>query len=93
MNEQNELEKMTKEEVAKAAKDQAEAVKKNATKEKPRKFRLMRNPNQTAAEQTYSDQNNCAVVVPRTGYYFSMDKEMDETVEFFKKEHGFIEVK
>lgn len=55
--------------------------------------RLLINEKQTQDTRIYFDQNNTAVTVHRGGVYFSDDKAMDETVEFFKKEYGFKEVK
>ena len=55
--------------------------------------RHLYNPNQTQATRTYVDQNGYAVVVEQSGYVFSDDKKMDETVNFFKKEYNFVEVK
>ncbi|MBW6469615.1 MAG: hypothetical protein K0A90_00155 [Methanosarcinaceae archaeon] len=59
---------------------------------KDKKFRLLKNPKQTADEVVYYINGVEAVTVPKSGYYFSMDKEMDGAVEFLKKELGFIEV-
>lgn len=55
--------------------------------------RKLYNPNQTQGVRTYYDHNNIAVIVHAEGIIFSDDKEMDATVEFFKKEYGFVEVK
>lgn len=55
--------------------------------------RLLVNDKQTQDARIYFDQNNTAVTVHRGGVYFSDDKAMDKTVEFFKKEYGFKEVK
>lgn len=58
----------------------------------PKKFRLLKNPKQTADVETYYINGNEAVAVPKDGYHFSMDKAMDDAVEYLKKELGFVEV-
>ena len=55
--------------------------------------RKLINPNQTQGVRTYHDQNNMAVIVHQDGVIFSDDKEMDATIEFFKKEYNFVEEK
>lgn len=55
--------------------------------------RKLINPNQTQGVRTYYDHNNVAVIVHADGVIFSDDKEMDATVEFFKKQYGFVEAK
>lgn len=57
------------------------------------KSRVLYNPGQTASMQIYFNQNNEAINVPKSGYHFSNDKEMDSVVEYFKKELGFKERK
>lgn len=56
-------------------------------------FRQYKNPNQTSEVQIYFDQDHHAINVPKDGYCFSLDKEMDKSIEFLKKEYGFVEVK
>lgn len=59
---------------------------------KKKKYRLLKNPNQTSELQIYYTKDNVALVVPKSGYYFSLDKSMDEVIDYLKKEKGFIEV-
>lgn len=64
-------------------------------KDKPKeekRFRLLKNPNQTALEQSYQLQDGSAVIVPKNGYHFSMDSAMDKHIAFLKEKHGFEEV-
>lgn len=75
----------------KAEKEKAENEAKAKQKAK-KTYRLLKNPNQTSESKNYFNEQNVAVVVAKDGYYFSLDKEMDATVEYFKKELGFIEV-
>ena len=70
-----------------------EEVKKKKLAKEGKKFRLLKNPNQTANSQVYFNEENQAINVPKNGYHFSMDKAMDKTIEFLKKNHGFVEVK
>ena len=77
--------------MAKTKKTEEQPKKKAVVKKQEKKFRLLKNPNQTAPEQTYYTQNQEAIVFPKDGYHFSLDKEMDATIEFFK-EQGFVEV-
>jgi hypothetical protein len=58
----------------------------------PKKFRLLRNPEQTSEVQVYMDQEHTAINIPKNGYHFSMDKEMDKTIQFLKDTYGFVEV-
>ena len=51
------------------------------------------NPKQSSDVRIYNNQKNEAVIVHKDGVIFSDDKEMDATVEFFKKEYGFVEKK
>lgn len=60
--------------------------------QKKKNFRLLKNPKQTAEAQVYYINGNEAVTIPKTGYHFSMDKEMDKAIEYLKK-IGFVEVK
>jgi hypothetical protein len=57
-----------------------------------KRFRLLKNPNQTAEAQTYQNYDGSYIVVPKNGYHFSLDKEMDKTIDFLKENHGFVEV-
>ena len=95
----NNKEKSDKEKAeAKAKAEEEEEAKAKAEEEAKAKqkvkktYRLLKNPNQTAESQNYFNEKNVVVTVPKSGYHFSMDKEMDATVEYFKKELGFIEV-
>lgn len=65
---------------------------KTKEKEKPKTFRLLRNPKQTSDVEIYYINGNEAVSVPKSGYHFSMDKAMDKAVTYLKKELGFVEV-
>lgn len=53
--------------------------------------RLLKNPNQTADAQIYYDNNHVAITIPKSGYWFSDDEAMDETVKWFIEEHGFVQ--
>jgi len=66
------------------------AEKKKETK--VQKFRLLKNPKQESLMQVYYVDGN-AINVPKTGYYFSMDKSMDKVIEALKKDFGFVEAK
>lgn len=56
-------------------------------------MRHLINPKQSNRSRVYFNQNNMAVNVGHNGVYFSDDKEMDDTVEYFKKVLGFVKVK
>ncbi len=64
---------------------------KEKTQEKT--FRLLKNPNQTALEQSYQLQDGTMITISKEGYHFSMDTAMDKSIDFLKKNHGFVEVK
>lgn len=68
-------------------------TKESKTTKEEKKFRLLKNPEQTADMQTYYAFGTEAIVVPKEGYHFSLDKEMDKTIEYLIEELGFVEVK
>jgi len=65
---------------------------KKTTKKINKNYRLLKHPDQTAEIQVYYAFGVEAINVPKEGYYFSLDKSMDKTIEDLKKQ-GFVEVK
>jgi hypothetical protein len=59
---------------------------------KVKKSRFLKNPKQTSDAQSYQLQDGTYVTVHKNGEHFSLDKEMDKSVDFLKKEYGFKEV-
>ena len=57
-----------------------------------KRFRLLKNPKQTAPEQTYQLHDGSTVVIPKSGYHFSLDKAMDKAIDFLKEKYGFVEI-
>jgi len=55
--------------------------------------RKLINKEQTSEVRTYFNDKNEAVIVHKGGIYFSDDKEMDSTVDYFISELGFELVK
>lgn len=68
----------------------AEKTKKEAATEK--RFRLLKNPNQTSEVQAYHNYDSVVIIVPKNGYHFSLDTAMDKTIEYLKTTYGFVEV-
>jgi hypothetical protein len=58
----------------------------------PKKYRLLRKPDQTSEVQVYMNEEHIAINVHKDGCYFSMDKEMDKTIQYLKDKYGFVEV-